>query len=321
VWATDRLYLITLLPGVEIRLQVRCTDAAFAQRFDALLGRFAVPDGDPASSHLRYSVVAGAAPRRRGQRNYHFLYREWTQITRTLSVGELINALYDDLVAMLPHLVPDLYVVEAGAVARGDEAVLLLGDGPAATRRLMASFCARGYTYVSGTAIALDPVARSWSALPLPLACPDAAAAAELSASGVPLPSIALAPDAGEAFPLYLDPVPADHARGEPAGLAVSMPGERRPAREWPEDAVRALVVETAEAGTAPRVAPLSRARAALRLLQHSTGFAHRAAERPALLAGLLAHAACFELSSPPDDSARRDAHDQAAASVMQTCP
>jgi len=285
VWATDHCYDI-----VGVRMRIRSTDVALAAQVDAALGRFAAPDGGLSESDICYNLVAGKAPTRRGQRGFHFLYLETLRLRRTTLVSELAAALIADLAARLPHLLPDpdVYALTLGIVMRGDAAVLLAGASPDATRRLVAAFRARGYSYASGATLYVDPADRSWFPCPLPLVCADADEAAALRVLGIAFPR---ADGPGDAHPLVAELPPAD-ATGSTAHT-TSAPLRR------PATAIRVLVVETSAPDGADAVEPLGRARAVMRLLERSANFQGRAAERPALVRDLLAHAAMFEVRRP----------------------
>jgi len=288
VWATDHCYDIM---GTCAR--IRSTSIALAAQVDAALGRFVVPDDDPSESDICYNLVAGKAPTRRGQRGFHFLYLETLRLRRTTLVSELVAALIADLTMRLRRLLPnpDVYALTIGIVMRGDAAVLLTGVTPDATRRLVAAFCVRGYSYASGATLYVDPADRSWFPCPLPLVCADADEAAALRALGIAFPR---ADGADGAYPLVAELPPAD---------ATGSTTETSPASlRRPTSAIRAVVVETPTSDGAGAVEPLGRARAVMRLLERSANFQGRAAERPALVRDLLAHAATFELRRPAED-------------------
>ncbi len=246
-------------------------------------------------SDICYNLVAAKAPTRRGQRGFHFLYLETARLRRTTLVSELVAALIDDLATWLPHLLPapDVYAVRTGIVTRGDAAVLFAGATLAATRRLVATFCARGYDYASGSTLYLDPADRSWFPCPLPLVCADADEAAVLRALGVAFPRL---DEMEGAYPLVAALPPA----GANGSMMESAP---RPLRR-PTAAIRAFIVETPAADGNAAVEPLGRARAVMQLLERSATFQGRAAERPALARDLLARAATFEVRRPAEGGA-----------------
>jgi len=281
VWVTDHCYDIV---GVCVR--IRCTGAALAAHVDAALGRFAAPNDDPSRSDVCYNLVAGREPTRRGQCGFHFVYLETLRLQRTTLVSELVAALIDDLATRLPRLLPnpDVYALNTGVVTRGDAAVLLAGATPAATRRLVAAFRARGYDYASSTTLYLDPTDRSWFPCPLPLVCANADEAAALQALGIAFSRV----DGVEgAYPLVAELPPTSATSATERSTLGPL---RRP------ETIRALVVETLASDGAGVVEPLGRARAVMRLLEQSANFQHRPAERPALTRDLLAHAATFEV-------------------------
>ena len=285
MWATDQYYDI-----VGVRVRIHCTSTALAAHVAAALGRFAVLGDGPSQSDVCYNLVAGKEPTRRGQRGFHFLYLETSRLRRTTLVSELIAGLVDDLAARLPGLLPDpdVYALIIGIVMRGDAAVLLAGATPVATRRLVAAFCARGYDYASSTTLYLDSADRSWFPCSLPLVCADADEAAGLRTLGIAFPG---ADGPGDAYPLVAELPPADATRSTAHTTSASL---RRPAM-----AIRALVVETPTSDGAGAVEPLGRTRAVMRLLERSANFQGRAAERPALVRDVLAHAAMFEVRRP----------------------
>lgn len=306
MWATNRLY-----DCAGVRVQVRCTDAAFGERVDELLGRFTVTGEDPDSSDLRYSLIAGPPPGRRGQRVFHFVYREITRIGRSTALTDLLNTLANDLPAALPSLLPDLYAVRAGIVVRGHAAVLLLGADPVGTARLAAVFVANGFACLTAALVWIDPSSGAWTPWPLPLVCPDTATAGALRARGIAIPALSAGKGASSRddtrFPLFL-PLPGQ-ASGD---TATTVPDARSGI------AIRAVVAEVSGGEeAAPGVGALSRARAALRMVARSANFVERAAERPALARDLLLTAACFELRRPEDPDEALDA-DRSAVSAVE---
>src|SRR5260370_18361044 len=95
---------------------------------DSLFGRFLLPDADPATSDVCFGLVGGKEPARRGQRNYHFLYREIMRVGRTAEIAELLTALVGEVVAIIPRLLQfSAYALEAGAVVGQGGATLLVG--------------------------------------------------------------------------------------------------------------------------------------------------------------------------------------------------
>lgn len=323
MWATNRLYLLA-----GVRVQIRCTTADLGARVDALLGYHALLDEDPAASDLCYNLVAGKEPLRRGQRGYHLLYKEIARIARTTVTRDLLNALLENIVATLPHLEPDVYALRVGAVTHGDDVALLVGADDAATRRLVAALCARGYGYASGALAFVELARGAVSALALPLIAANAEEARSFAASGLSLPAAL-----DDAYPLAFDLAACsrsvDRQRAESGGLEVHAPEDggntASPGRrvEWPVERVRAVVVEKAmdTAGSvdaARSVTPFSRARALLRLLARSANFNGRASERPVLLQRLLAQATPIQSYRVPDTAVQGEIDDSVAAMMRR---
>jgi hypothetical protein len=280
VWVTDRLYSIS-----GVRIQIRSTTPRLAERAHTLVAPFLLPGDDPATSDLCYSLIGGKPPVRKGQRSYAFLYRETQRVMRTLDESALLAGLLEQIVTMVPRLFTGTYAIDAGMVIRDGAGVVLAGAQPAETRRLVAAFCARGYTYASSTLLCAGGADRVWAPCPLPLVAGDAEEARAYGEAGLAPSAEALTRDPEQTFPLAVCFPPGDV-------MEVTSP----------PPGVRAVVVVTqTPQEEEPAIAPLGKARAALRLLTHSAAYTVQGPqdERVTLLRDLLAGATVFELRVP----------------------
>jgi hypothetical protein len=281
VWVTDRLYSIS-----GVRIQIRSTTPRLAERAHALFAPFFLSGDDPAASDVCYSLIGRKEPVRKGQHSYVFLYKETGRLARTLSEAALLAELFDQIVGVVPRLVPDAYAIAAGMVICDGAGVVLAGAEPAETRRMVAAFCAHGYAYASSTLLLAGTASRTWAPCPFPLVARDAEEAHTYARAGLALPAEALAQDPELIFPLIVGSPTRD----------VDMPSLL--------PRVRALLVAgAAPPDEAPAIVPLGKARAVLRLLALSANYRERQEERLSLLRDLVAGSTSFEMRVPALDA------------------
>lgn len=110
--------------------------------------------------HTLYSLVLGGPGPRSGTKRFHLLYRDASQISRSLDLDEVRRAFDRDLSMKIGEAAPRRVFVHAGVVSFGGGAVLIPGKSFSGKTTLVQALVSQGGVYYSDEYAVLDPRGR-----------------------------------------------------------------------------------------------------------------------------------------------------------------
>lgn len=235
----------------------------------------AVRPGRVGVVHALYSLVLGGPGLRSGMKRFHLLYRDASQISRSLELDEVQRAFGRDLSMKIGETAPRRVFVHAGVVGFDGGAILIPGKSFSGKTTLIQALIGQGGVYYSDEYAVLDSRGRvhPW-AEPLSIRRDGARKAAELHSAD----SLGLAVGK-RALPVRLV-VLTSFEKGRrfrpttmsPAAGTLGLLEHTLPARKRPRATLRALAsaVSAAQVIRGPRGDAREAARVILRFLGRS---------------------------------------------------
>ena len=138
-----------------MRVGLRANEQEGLTVFKSWLPR-AVRPGRGGVVHTLYSLVLGGPGHRSGTKRFHLLYRDASQISRSLDLEEVRRAFDRDLSMKIGETAPRRVFVHAGVVSFGGGAVLIPGKSFSGKTTLVQALVSQGGVYYSDEYAVLD---------------------------------------------------------------------------------------------------------------------------------------------------------------------